>query len=107
MVQLALTLSLAVEQPENPGPAVTIYAISTVIRIMSPTGAVSVERLDRAGDKIELPVPGRFIDLASLGYSLEPGGIYALRSNKHSLIFKVDAFASTKGKSVIERLIRF
>ena len=46
------------------------------------------------------------IDLAPLGISLTPGGLYQAKAAGHGVTFKIDAGASTSGP-VLSRLLRF
>lgn len=96
-----------------PKPQFTIYARSPVIELPGG-GSLSLERVDRAGDKkIELSIAegqlahGKFYDLAKAGNELEPGGVYRAKAGNQQVVFQVDAAAKTEGGPLAGRLVRF
>jgi hypothetical protein len=90
-----------------PNPAYTIYGTAPVILV--PPGAVEIviERLDIPADVMRFKTSGKIVDLAKLGKTLAPRGLYRARSGKKYVVINVDAFARPGAVPLIGRLIRF
>jgi hypothetical protein len=89
-----------------------LYGASPIIALGSER-AIHVERLDRAGEPVDVSVPpdrvmrGGFYDFARDGRALVPGGIYRLTVGQRSMVIEVDANARPGKTALIGRLLRF
>ena len=95
-----------------PKPQFAIYARSPIIELAGG-GAVSLERVDKSGEKIDLSIGtadlahGRFYDMAKAGKALQPGGVYRAKAGNQQVVFQVDAAAKSDGGPIASRLVRF
>ena len=95
-----------------PRPQFVLHGLSPVIELKGG-GSLLLERLDAAGDTrtIELPAAkllrGAFADLADIGISLSPSGLYLARAVDQELVFRVDGAAAAGKTPLAGRLLRF
>lgn len=90
-----------------PKRRLTLYGASPVVLLSRAGGSVTIERLDKAGARLELTVEGRFVDLAESGTTLVPGGIYRATVGEVALEFQIDSLATPGPGPVVGRLLRF
>lgn len=89
----------------------TLYGLSPVIEAKT-AGKLVIERLDQAGDKIELDVGGpsmlrgAFFDLAKANTELAAGGVYRASLGDKEVVFKIDALAKAGAGPLVGRLLR-
>lgn len=89
-----------------------LYGASPIIGLGSER-AIHVERLDRAGEQMDVAVPpdrltrGGFYDFAMDGRALAPGGIYRITVGPRSTVIEVDANARPGKTPLAGRLLRF
>lgn len=104
-----------VDRPKRatlPRPQFVLHGLSPVVELKGG-GALLLERLDVAGDTrtIELPpaklLHGAFADLADIGVSLSPGGLYLARAADQELVFRIDGAAAAGKTPLAGRLLRF
>ncbi len=93
--------------PGLPQPQFTLYGTNPVISLTKRQGTVVIERLDRPGQTLTIPVKDRFVDLTAQNKSLKPGGIYQARAGGRAVVFKIDPFARPGKGPLVGRLIRF
>jgi len=95
-----------------PKPQFTIYARAPVIELAGG-GAVSFERVDKAGEKLEVAIAEadlvhhQFYDMAKAGKVLQAGAVYRAKTGNQQLVFQVDPGAKTDGGPLAGRLVRF
>ena len=91
-------------------PTVTIYGLSPIIDVGS-AGTLTIERLDKAGERLELQISEqqllrrRLYDLAADKHALQAGGTYSATLGKRRLIFRVDPHAVPGAAPIVGRLI--
>jgi hypothetical protein len=95
-----------------PEPQFTIYGATPVVE-MKKAGTLVIQRLDKSAGAIEVTVAekdllqGRFFDLGKVNKSLDPGGLYSVRSDEPTTIyFKVDPKAKPGQGALVGRLLR-
>ncbi len=86
-------------------PQFTLHGASPLVRF-EQAARVVIERLDKPGLVLILPVSGKVIDLAKQGLSLPPGGVYRCLAGNASVIFKVSEDAEAGESAVLGRLIQ-
>lgn len=93
-------------------PQFAIYARCPMIELPGG-GPLSIERVDKAGEKLELSLSAadlmhrRFYDLAKTGKALQAGGVYRAKAGNQQVVFQVDPAAKTDGGPAASRLVRF
>jgi len=93
-------------------PQRTLYGSSPLIETGGP-GHLTLERLDRPGEKLEIEVGakqlqrGKFYDLAKDGRTLSAGGTYRASFGGKSVVFAIDAHAQGGNAPLAGRLLRF
>ena len=90
-----------------PGPQRTLYGTSPAIRFVGAGGAVSIERLDKPGQRHTLTIHGHFVDLGESGIELARGGIYRATAGNAVVVFKIDQLAGAGRTPIVGRLLRF
>ncbi len=88
-------------------PSFKIYGASPIFRSTGTVGKVVIERLDRPGEAVEVGLDGGWVDFATMGRALKPGGIYRARSGERSVVFDVDPLARPGPGPIIGRLVEF
>jgi hypothetical protein len=94
-----------------PRPQLTLYGRSPVVEV-KPIGALVIERLDKPGERHDVILPdaqlvhGKFLDLATAGVVLAPGGIYRARVGMQEIVFKIDHEAQIGQTPIAGRLLR-
>jgi hypothetical protein len=96
--------------PEQPAePQITLYGSSPIVAVEGGRSTVVIERLDVVGER-HVAQLGRkwraYVDFATSGTSLAPGGIYRLIVGARQFVFKVDAAAKPGRTPAIGRLLR-
>lgn len=92
-------------------PGLTVFSRTPVILTLAP-GMLRVERVDAKEAPFELPAkprPGKHgadLDLAEAGKPLTPGGVYRVSLGDASVIFRVDANATSAPGALIGRMVR-
>jgi hypothetical protein len=90
-------------------PQITLYGSSPVVAVEGGRSTVVIERLDTEGERHVAQI-GRtspaYVDFATSGTSLAPGGIYRLIVGAREFVFKVDAAAKPGHTPVIGRMLR-
>ena len=89
-----------------PKPKTVVYSTSPVVSVGAPGAALNIMRIDRSEQPIDLVLSEATVDLAPLGVSLAPGGLYQAKAAGRGIIFKIDASASGGGP-IVARLLRF
>jgi hypothetical protein len=90
-----------------PKPSIEVFGRSPIIKLITGNGKISIERLDRYENVIDLTATKDYVDLHSTGQSLKPGGLYRARSGGRTVVFKINPLARSGAKPVIARLIVF
>lgn len=94
-----------------PVAEVTLYGLSPLVELKGG-GKVTIERLDRAGERLELDLPaaqlqrGAYYDLAKSSQALAPGGLYRATAGARQVVFKVDPHATGGQGPLVGRLLR-
>ncbi|HYB09595.1 MAG TPA: hypothetical protein VEJ16_07985 [Alphaproteobacteria bacterium] len=89
----------------------TLYGLSPLIDLRGG-GKLVIERLDEAGEKIELDLPakelmrGKFYDCAKHEVALAPGGVYRASVKGRSVVFKIDPLAQPGEVAFAARLLQ-
>mgnify|MGYP006919310010 CR=1 FL=1 len=104
---LVMVLRAPPGSSDMPKPSIEIFGASPVIKLVTGKGKISIERLDRHEDELNLTATKSYIDLAATGRSLKPGGLYRARTNGRTVVFKVNRLARSGAGPVIGRLITF
>jgi hypothetical protein len=95
-----------------PRPQFVLHGRSPVVELRGG-GAIVIERLDAAGEKIAIELPrarlmrDAFADLAESNIALSPGGLYSARVGEQQLVFQIDSNAPPGKAPVAGRLLRF
>jgi hypothetical protein len=81
-------------------------------RLTGDDRTLSIKRTDRPGEHHELAIDeaaaaAGFYDLAKVNISLARGAIYEASIGTHTMLFKVDAKATSGAAPVVSRLLRF
>lgn len=90
-----------------------LYGRSPMLQVDDRRSPLLIQRLDRAGQRIELAVTnrllvaGRFVDLAKAGVSLQSGGRYSVTQGSSVVEFSIAADAAAGATPVVGRLLRF
>lgn len=102
-------------------PEATVYGLNPVFDLGDPgaagdgrgaSGALVIERLDRPGERVEVPLAGdallrgRFLDLARTDVSLTAGAGYVARLGARELRFLVDGRAAPGATPLPGRLLQ-
>jgi hypothetical protein len=88
-----------------PAAQVRLYGTSPLVTVAAPGGVLEIHRIDRVEQPITVPLDRTAVDLATLGISLTPGGLYQAKAQGRGVTFKIDAAASD-GVPVLSRLLR-
>lgn len=88
-------------------PSQVVYNVAPFIQLSVPADALMIRRLDAPGRPTLIRQPGREVDLAKLGISLEPGATYRIGTGKRSRKMVVDGGARKSGGPAFTRLFRF
>jgi len=104
---LVLVLRAPSGSSAMPKPSIEIFGRSPVIKLVTGKGKLSIERLDRHENVINLTATKGYIDLVATGRSLKPGGLYRARSGGRTVVFKVNRLSRSGAGPVIARLIMF
>ena len=89
----------------------TLYGQSPLIDLRGG-GKLVIERLDAAGEKLELDLPaasllrGKFYDCAKHGVVLAQGGVYRASVKGRSVVFKIDPLAEPGEVAFAARLLQ-
>jgi hypothetical protein len=92
-------------------PQFTLFGASPLVDMKSGA-AVTIERMDQPGDKLELTQANRrlgrgaYYDFAEANTALAPSGIYRATSGKVQVLFQVDAAARPGATPVAGRLLQ-
>lgn len=90
----------------------TLYGLSPLIDLKAKGGKLVVERLDKAGERIELNLAatdllhGTLYDFARHGRKLTAGGVYRASANGRSVVFKIDPSAQPGEGDLAGRLLQ-
>lgn len=93
-------------------PPAAVHGQSPLVEVGARRGALRIERLEPAGDPVEVAiegpalVAGRFVDLAAAGIALAPEATYVARLGPSRLVFRIDAAAQPGATPAIGRLLR-
>jgi hypothetical protein len=94
------------------GPQVTIYSTYPIVEARGG-GALTVTRIDREGETIEVSLSegrlarGLFYDFLAAHKTLSAGGTYRATLNGRSIVFRIDDHAAPNRTATISRLLRF
>jgi len=88
-----------------PAAQVRLYGTSPLVTVAAAGGVLEIRRIDRPEQQISVPLDRTAIDLATLGISLTPGGLYQAKVPGRGITFKIDPSASG-GVPVLSRLLR-
>jgi len=89
----------------------TLYGQSPLVDLRGG-GKLVIERLDAAGEKLELDLPaasllrGKFYDCAKHGVVLARGGVYRASVKGRSVVFKIDPLAEPGEVAFAARLLQ-
>lgn len=89
-----------------PSPTLVIRSTTPVIAPTDPAQTARLSRLDRSEPNKNLRLRKGVADLAELGVTLAPGGIYKISSGSSSLTFQVES-AAKSGGPVLSRLLAY
>lgn len=93
-------------------PPAAVHGLSPLVDVGGRRGVLRIERLDPAGEAVEVAiggtalVAGRFVDLAAAGIALAPEATYVARLGPSRLVFRIDAAAQPGVTPAIGRLLR-
>lgn len=96
----------------NETPPVALHGTSPLVEVGSERGTLRIDRLDPAGEPIEVPieppalVAGRFVDLATAGVTLAPEATYVARVAGRAIVFRIDRDAQPGAGAALGRLLR-
>src|SRR4051812_12001703 len=96
--EVAATVFRGIASPPATTTAqVTLYGTSPIFEVKG-RGTLSVERLDKAGDRQQIAIgdnriEGRFFDFARFNRTLAPGGTYAATFGASKIVFRIDSQA--------------
>src|SRR5204863_7484537 len=90
---------------------VVLYGVAPVIE---PTGgaAALIARIDQPGEHHTVTLPRKkgtrtsFVDLATTGKKLVPGGLYRVSIGARQVVFRIDPNAKPGRVPIISRLLR-
>jgi hypothetical protein len=86
----------------------TIYGASPIFVVGNgASGSLTVERLDRPGEPLELELEADRVDLVEADEELAPGGIYRASGGKGTIVFRVDRYARPGAEPLLSRLVQF
>jgi hypothetical protein len=86
----------------------TIYGASPIFVVGNgASGSLTVERLDRPGEPLELELEAGRVDLVEADEELAPGGIYRASGGKGTIVFRVDRYARPGAEPLLSRLVQF
>ncbi len=88
-------------------PELTIYGASPMMVIGSGADSVSIERLDRPGELLDLALEAGRVDFVQADEDLVPGGIYRATSGQATLVFRVDRYARPGAEPLLSCLVQF
>ncbi len=89
-----------------PKPQAVLYGVSPVVSAGAAGMALSIRRIDRSEQPMDIVMDRDTVDLAPLGITLTPGGLYQARAAGRGITFKIDSSASDGGP-LLGRLLRF
>jgi len=89
-----------------PKPQAVLYGVSPVVSAGAAGMALSIRRIDRSEQPVDIVMDRDTVDLAPLGITLTPGGLYQARAAGRGITFKIDSSASDGGP-LLGRLLRF
>jgi len=91
--------------PPLPKPDVTLFGVSPLIRLSTPSEKIQIRRLDKRNEsQIDVAASGTLVDTAKTGLRLAPGGLYAISSGARAYIVKISPLAETNAP-LLSRLI--
>jgi hypothetical protein len=91
---------------------VVLYGVSPVIEATGGA-AVLIARIDQPGEHHTMTLPRKkgtrvsFVDLATAGKKLVPGGLYRVSIGARQMVFRIDPGAKPGRVPVISRLLQF
>jgi hypothetical protein len=109
--EVAATVFRGIASPPATTTAqVTLYGTSPIFEVKG-RGTLSVERLDKAGDRQQIAIgdnriKGRFFDFARFNRTLAPGGTYAATFGASKIVFRIDSQAKPGAAPVLGRLLQ-
>lgn len=89
-----------------PKPEMVLYGTSPVVSIGAAGTALHIRRIDRNEQPVDIVMDRATADLAPLGISLTPGGLYQAKAAGRGITFKIDP-AAGEGGPILGRLLRF
>jgi hypothetical protein len=89
-----------------PKPQAILYGVSPLVSLGAAGSALSIRRIDRTEQPVDIVMDHATVDLAPLGISLTPGGLYQAKVAGRGITFKIDPSASDGGP-LLGRLLRF
>jgi hypothetical protein len=91
--------------PALPKPDVTLFGVSPLIRLSTPSEKIQIQRLDKRNEApIDVAASGTLVDTAKAGVRLAPGGVYAISSGAKAYIVKISPLAEANAP-LLSRLI--
>jgi hypothetical protein len=96
-----------------PAPQFTLYGLSPMVELRGGGGTLEIARIDRNGEHYALKIGtphsphNSFYDLATVGMTLSPGGVYRAAISGQTVTFKIDPSAEPGKTPIIGRLLRF
>lgn len=97
----------ATKSKNLPSPQITLYGTSPVVKLARAGGILEIRRIDQFEQTVALPMQRAAEDLAALGVSLTPGGLYQAQAQGRGITFKIDLEASAGAGPVVSRLLTF
>ncbi len=89
-----------------PKAQITLHGTSPMISLVTgKAGTVVIERLDKSEERHALVAKDSHLDLAEIGISLAPGGLYRAVAGKSQVVFRIDPFAEPGATPIIGRLL--
>ena len=89
-------------------PELTVYGASPIFVVgNSASGSLTIERLDRPGEPLDLELTAGRVDLVRQDEELAPGGIYRASSGKATIVFRIDRYARPGAEPLLSRLVQF
>jgi hypothetical protein len=90
-------------------PKQTVYSLSPIFALKGTDATLSIERLDKPDGTISVNTAasprGDFVDLSQRSILLAAGGSYRARHGRNTVVFKIDASASSEAMSIVGRLV--
>lgn len=85
-------------------PSLRVFCRRPLFQISNGASEIRLERIDRPGRPLVLPVKGRYVDLRD-GKPLAAGGLYRVTAGDTTKVFRIDAFAPVEPGAVLSRLV--